>query len=319
MRDAAEGKELNFRIARRLEEVAQILEAQNVNRYRVHAYLGAAETLRRLDRSVGEIFREGGEPALRELPGVGERLAGAIATLLLTGRLPMLERLRGKTDANVLLSSVPGIGKSLAPRLRRDLGIETLEQLEAAAHDGRLKDIAGLGAKKIYGIIDSLAARLGRVRPPPLSGSAEQPTVAELLDVDNEYRAKAAGGELHRIAPRRFNPRGEAWLPILHTARGKRHYMALFSNTARAHELNRTADWVVVYCDSEKGERQYTIITSNREPMRGKRIVRGRESECLAYYDGSAFGNELAASAGPYERRTLGNPRRAPQALTLKR
>jgi putative hydrolase len=58
---------------------------------------------------------------------------------------------------------------------------------------------------------------------------------AELLDVDREYREKAAAGELQQIAPRRFNPSREAWLPILHTRRGNRRYTALFSNTARTH------------------------------------------------------------------------------------
>jgi hypothetical protein len=58
--------------------------------------------------------------------------------------------------------------------------------------------------------------------------------LTELLDVDREYREKAAAGTLRLIAPRRFNPTGEAWLPVLHTRRGQRRYTALFSNTARS-------------------------------------------------------------------------------------
>ena len=83
-----------------------------------------------------------------------------------------------------------------------------------------------------------------------------------------------------KIAPRRFNPSHVAWLPILHTTRGRRHYTALFSNTARAHQLARTDDWVVIYWDDGRGERQATVVTATGGPLKGRRIVRGREAEC---------------------------------------
>ena len=97
--------------------------------------------------------------------------------------------------------------------------------------------------------------------------------------MDEEYRTKAAAGQLKTIAPRRFNPQGEAWLPILHTTRGERHYTALFSNTPRAHRLGATRDWVVLYWDGGPGEGQATVITARRSPLAGQRIVRGREDE----------------------------------------
>jgi DNA polymerase (family 10) len=284
MGNSSAGKNLNLRIARRLEEVAQILEAQGGNPFRVQAYRHAAETLRHLPRPAEEILRQEGEPGLRKLPGIGERLARSIATLIITGRLPMLDRLRGESDSASLLASVPGIGKGLAARLHHDLGIDSLEQLETAAHDGRLRDIAGIGDKRVAGIIDSLSARLGRVRPLRVTRKNAQPSVAEILDVDREYREKATAGALPTIAPRRFNPNREAWLPILHSKRGDRHYMALFSNTARAHQMAKTRDWVVLYYDGRDGEQQCTVITSQRGPLTGKRIVRGRENECLEYY-----------------------------------
>ena len=71
---------------------------------------------------------------------------------------------------------------------------------------------------------------------------------------------------------------------MFHTHRGVRHYTALFSNTARAHEAGKTHDWVVLYYDDGSGERQGTVITAERGPLHGKRIVRGREAECAAYY-----------------------------------
>jgi putative hydrolase len=117
-----------------------------------------------------------------------------------------------------------------------------------------------------------------------LPSSGASPEVSELLDVDREYREKAAEGQLQRITPRRFNPMREAWLPILHTRRGSRHYTALFSNSARAHQAGKTRDWVVLYSDNGSGDMRHTVITAMFEPLRGRRVVAGREAECQAYY-----------------------------------
>ena len=212
-------------------------------------------------------------------------IARSIRDILLHGRLAMLDRLRGESDPIALLASVPGIGKVYAWRLHDDLGIETLEELDIAAHDGRLEHYPGIGAKRLAGIRDSLAQRLGRIRQrtgaPP---SPSVPPVAELLDVDREYREKAAAGKLTQIAPRRFNPERESWLPVLHTTRNGRHYTALFSNTARAHELAKTRDWVVLFCDNGETEHRFTVITSEFGNLQGQRIVAGREAECEKYY-----------------------------------
>jgi DNA polymerase (family X) len=274
----------NVPIAARLEEVAALLEQQGANPFRIGAYRKAARTLRGLERPVSEILEKQGVEGLDRLPGIGPVLARAIDTLVATGRLPMLERLRGESDPTDLLASVPGIGRTLADRLHHGLGISTLEDLEAAAFDGRLVNIEGIGSKRLAGIRDSLASRLARARR-PAAAPTEEPPVSELLDVDREYRSRARAGRLQRIAPRRFNPNREAWLPILHTQRGPRHYTALFSNTARAHALSRTHDWVVLYCDGDTGERQWTVVTDSAGVLQGRRVVRGREPECLEFYE----------------------------------
>lgn len=277
----------NREIAQRLREVALLLEEQGANRFRVRAYRHAADTLEHLTVPLSQIVEQQGTDGLRTLPGIGVSLARSVHTLIVTGRLPMLDRLRGVMDPSSLLASIPGIGPGLAKRLHDDLHIDTLEQLEMAAHDGRLADIEGIGPKKLQGIIDSLTARLGLVRkrsPQPTSQSLGTPPVEELLDVDREYREAAEAGTLQRIAPHRFNPTREAWLPILHTQRGNRHYTALFSNTALAHRLGKTRDWVLLFYDDQNGEEQCTVLTEQQEPYRGKRVVRGREMECLSYY-----------------------------------
>ena len=194
----------------------------------------------------------------------------------------MLDRLRSEADPVTLLASVPGIGRVLANRLHEELGLETLADVEAAAHDGRLATVAGFGPKRLAGIRDSLAHRLRRVHLPMVPG--DTPSVSELLEVDREYREKAAAGELQQIAPRRFNPSGEAWLPILHTRRGARRYTALFSNTARAHRTGNARDWVVLYGDNGSGEHRHTVITARYGPLRGRRVVAGQEEECQALY-----------------------------------
>jgi hypothetical protein len=135
--------------------------------------------------------------------------------------------------------------------------------------------------------LDATRERVGRTR------IHRVPAVAELLEIDREYRRKAAAGALTVVAPRRCNPERRAWLPILHTERGDRHYSVLFSNTERAHELGRTHDWVVIFVDDGVCERQATIVTEWRGVLAGRRVVRGHEAECRAYYaalDPKAYG-----------------------------
>ena len=277
----------NRQIAQKLREVALLLDEQGANRFRIQAYRTAADRLEQLEVPVSKLAEQQGTDGLQALPGIGVSLARSIHTLVVSGRLPMLDRLRGRMDPIALLTSVPGVGSALAHRLHDDLHIETLEQLEMAAHDGRLADIEGVGPKKLQGIIDSLTARLGRVRRLTHtigSQPAGEPSIEELLDVDREYRESAFAGTLQKIAPHRFNPKREASLPILHTQRDIRHYTALFSNSALAHRLKKMRDWVILYYDDGHGEHQCTVVTGRNAPFTGKRIVRGREPDCASYY-----------------------------------
>jgi hypothetical protein len=75
------------------------------------------------------------------------------------------------------------------------------------------------------------------------------------------------------------------WSQLLHTQRDAWHFTVLFSNTARAHELHRTHDWVVMYFyENDHQEGQRTVVTETHGPLLGKRVVRGREAECRTYY-----------------------------------
>ena len=289
--------ETNQVIADRLREAADLLEQQRANPFRVRAYREAAHAVAEHPEDLREIYERGGIEALDALPGVGPRIATAITEMLRTGRFTQLERLRGTLDPERLLRAVPGVGAALARRIHDTLHVDTLEALEVAGHDGRLAAVPGIGPRRAAALRASLASMLGRTGLRVRDATAPEPPVGVLLAVDRQYREAAAAGRLPRIAPRRFNPSGEAWLPILHAERGAWQVTALFSNTARAHELGTTRDWVVVYFHADAGgEGQRTVVTETRGVLAGRRVVRGREDECRAHYEPAA---RSAAPARP--------------------
>ena len=236
---------------------ADKLRQQKANPFRANAYIRAARTLESLPTDAREILRREGVEGLTELPAIG----------------------RGDAAPEAVFEAVPGVGPTLSRTIHNELHVDTLEGLEVAAYDGRLAAVPGIGTRRLAAIRAGLAALLTRGRGSPRPQNSA-PTVDELLDVDREYRQRPAAGKLPKIAPKRFNPEGVAWLPVLHTDRGKWHFTALFSNTARAHELGRTDDWVVVYYyDDQHREGQNTVVTETAGPQKGRRVVRGRESE----------------------------------------
>jgi len=181
--------------------------------------------------------------------------------------------------------------------LGRDLG-ELLEQegpwgLTALPHVGH--GIAGAIREMLttgrWGQLDRLRGNADPVRlfqRLPGIGPRLAQQIHDALDVDTLEALEVAAHDgslesLPGIAPRRFNPEKRAWLPVLHTGRGRWHFTALFSNTARAHELGKTHDWVVLYSyDGHHRETQSTVVTETRGPLAGHRVVRGRETECRA-------------------------------------
>lgn len=276
---------LNAALAERLREIARLLREQESDGFRITAYLHAAETLEMLPEAVDDIYAGKGLAGLQELPSIGRGIAAAIEEMLLTGRWAKLERLRGAADPVRLFQAVPGIGPGLAERIHEQLHIDTLEALELAAHDGQLASVPGIGPRRAAAIRASLASILGRVRPTPRDTAGKRPPVGLLLALDAEYRAAAQAGRLQTIAPKRFNPTHEAWLPIMHARREGWEFTLMFSNTARAHELGRTRDWVVIYhYDDHHQEGQHTVVTETHGPLEGRRVVRGREAECRDHY-----------------------------------
>lgn len=270
-------------VADTLRDAAALFAQQDADQFRVSAYRNAAKTIEELPEDVADVAARGAE-ALDALPHIGKSIASAIVQLTTTGRWPQLERMRGRLDPEVSFQNIPGIGPIFARLIHEHLHVDTLEALEAAAHDGRLDTVPGIGERRGKIIRQSLASILAR-KGPLVSGAQKipPPPIELILDVDREYRERAKAGDLKLIAPKRFNPKGNAWLPILHTERGLWHFTVLFSNTARAHELGKTADWVIVFYSSDhQVEDQSTVVTETNGPLKGQRVVRGREQECLA-------------------------------------
>ena len=276
-------------IAGQLREAAGLLEQQGANPYRVNAYRKAANTVEEQSQDLGLLLQSEGFQGLTALPGVGPLIGGAIIEMIETGSWLQLERLRGAHDPESVFRKVPGVGPKLAKRIIDKAHIESLEGLETASHDGRLQKIPGFGPRRIVIIRAALSEMLGRRRFRPRSEWTE-PAVTVLLKVDREYREQAAAGTLPCIAPRRFNPKNEAWLPVLHIEHGYWQFTAFYSNTELAHRLGRTRDWVVIYFQADSHlEGQRTVVTETRGPLTGKRVVRGREEECEEYYNPQLF------------------------------
>jgi DNA polymerase (family 10) len=293
----------NADIAHKLNEYADYLEGEEPNIYRVRAYRRAAQTIRELERPAADILAEKGRAGLDELPGVGASIAYTIESLIRTGEFRTLRPAGGHIDPERLLTSLPGVGRQLARLVHERLGVTSLEQMEQAAHDGRLAQV-GVGPKRLRGLIDALAGRLARTRlPEPVRG---EPSVDEILEVDAEYHQRADENRLPTLSPRRFNPENEPWLPLYNTDHGGWRFRALFSNTALAHRLGRTRDWVVISFQGGFVSGQRTVVTETVGDLRGRRVVRGRERECRAYYaplrdagDDGCYDNRLGRTLPP--------------------
>lgn len=278
---------LNLEVGDKLREIATLLQAQHANPFRSRAYLNAATTLDNLPGDIAELVQDKGIKGLIDLPAIGPGIARSIYEYIATGRMTRLENLEGASDPVGLFQTIPTVGRVLAQRIHDTLHVDTLESLENASRNGQLNKVEGLGEKRKQAIAAWLLKQLGEhrqhIRQARHSGS--NPDIATLLKIDVDYRNKAATGKLPLITPKRFNPQNMAWLPILHCSHNHWHFTALYSTSERAHDLNRVYDWVVIYFyDDHHQEGQHTVVSETHGRLSGKRVVRGRESECAEFY-----------------------------------
>lgn len=153
----------NIELAEALDQMAEVLVRQGEpNPYRVQAYLQAAGMVRDLEEPVARLYGEGGRDALTSLAGIGVSLAHHIAQYVETGRIGLRDRLLRAEDPAALLATLPGVSERLARRLVDELGVESLAELERAAHDGRLQDLDGVGPRTTEAIRLQLNSVLNR-------------------------------------------------------------------------------------------------------------------------------------------------------------
>ncbi|MFO0700852.1 MAG: DNA polymerase/3'-5' exonuclease PolX [Nitrospira sp.] len=196
----------NADVAGVFEEIADLLEIEGSNPFRIRAYRNAARTLRDLPREVGLMLDEGED--LTELPGIGEDLAAKIKDVVETGTTAALEEHRKKVPKTLTeLLRIPGIGPKRVKALYQDLGIRTLDQLQKAAQDGLVRSLRGFGGKTERYILDQLKERAGEEKRVQLAVATQyaealiryltkSPGVKQVVVAGSYRRAKETIGDL---------------------------------------------------------------------------------------------------------------------------
>jgi DNA polymerase (family 10) len=190
----------NVDVAKLFEEVADLLEIQNANPFRVRAYRTAARTIETLGEPVAELVRNDGH-RLAELPGIGEDLGGKIVQIVQTGRLALLEQLARKVPETLVeMMRIEGVGPKRARMLYDKLGLKTLADLEKAARQGRLSAVRGFGkvlqGRILQGCADhrvrSARCRLSEadVHVRPLLAHLRAAKGTEAIEVAGSYRRR---------------------------------------------------------------------------------------------------------------------------------
>lgn len=183
----------NANIAAKFEEVADLLEIQDANSFRVRAYRSAARTLRDLPDSAQSMIEQGRD--LTDLDDIGEDLAGKIKEIVETGDLEQLDRLEGQTPPELAdLLDIPGLGPKRVHKLHKELGIVSREDLAQAVRQHHVQDVPGFGRKTEQKIGEALE-RQANQEDRTLLKTAEE-VVAPLYD----YLADAGAARQVTIA-----------------------------------------------------------------------------------------------------------------------
>ncbi|MDI1437231.1 helix-hairpin-helix domain-containing protein [Polyangium sorediatum] len=190
----------NETIGSTLDQVADLLEIEGASVFRVRAYRGAARTVSALASPVSTL-PEKGPGSLEELPGIGKDLAGKIRELAESGELALLHELKSRTPESLIhLLELPGLGPKRAKAIHEGLGIDTIEELEKAAREGRLRALKGVGPKLEGQILEGIAARAARGKRISLAEAEAQvePIVARLRETDGVSQIEVAGSYRRR-------------------------------------------------------------------------------------------------------------------------
>lgn len=189
----------NSDVANTFEKVADLLEIEGENRFRVRAYRDAARTVSGHSKRVAQMVEEGED--LSELPGIGEDLAAKVREIVETGTLSQLQELEGETQSGLReLLDVPGLGRERIQELHQKLGVKDLDDLEKAAQEGKIQDLPGYGEKTEQNILEGIEqARAGEGRTKlPIAEEAAGALEEYLGGIEAVGRAVVAGSYRRR-------------------------------------------------------------------------------------------------------------------------
>lgn len=155
--------EHNADIAATFEEIADLLEIQGANPFRVRAYRNAARILSELPQEVSRLLEKGED--LTQLPGIGDDLAAKIKEIAGSGHCSLLDRLHTELPPAITdLLKIPGLGPKRVKALYHDLAVQTMEQLYRAARDGRIRVLPGFGEKTENNILQAIEAHANQTQ-----------------------------------------------------------------------------------------------------------------------------------------------------------
>ncbi|MCM2278110.1 MAG: DNA polymerase/3'-5' exonuclease PolX [Oligoflexia bacterium] len=190
----------NVKIAEVFDELADLLEIEGANPFRVRAYRNAARAIEAFPQNLAERARSGA--SLPRIAGIGADLEGKIRVIAATRRLPQLEELGKRVPAGVrALLKIPGLGPKRVRALRQSRGIESLSALEKAARAHEIRSIPGFGIKTEERILTELARQAGHEPKRLMLSVVEQsaaPLLAELEAMPGVARAEVAGSYRRR-------------------------------------------------------------------------------------------------------------------------
>ncbi|RDD63199.1 DNA polymerase/3'-5' exonuclease PolX [Ferruginivarius sediminum] len=263
----------NSDIAEQFDEVADLLEIEGANAFRIRAYRNAARTLRDLAHSVAGMVRDDAD--LTELPGIGKDLAGKIETIVETGKFPQLEDLKKDVPEGLVdVLGIAGLGPKRVQKIHEELGVTDLEGLTKAAKEGRVRKLSGFGKKTEDNILHELETRGSgetRTQRREAEGRAE-PLVDYLAGTKGVDKVVVAGS--YR---RRKETVGD--LDILVTC------------TSDSPVVKRFVDYEDVRDVISKGETRSTVILKNGLQVDLRVVESASYGAALHYFTGSKAHN----------------------------
>jgi len=268
----------NSDIARILNDVADLLDIQGENEFRVRAYRNAARNITGVSQNINEMVKNGED--LTELPGIGKNMAEKIEEIVRTGSLAQLEELEKKIPAELLdLMKIPALGPKRVALLYKELGVKSLEDLKEAAQKGKIKGIKGLGDKTEKTILEEIERiQKGKVERRILLSECEQianPLLDYLKNIEGVDKIEAAGS--YR---RKRETIGD--LDILVTCKDTSQVMKVMESFVRYEDVERVL---------AKGETKSSVVFRNEFHVDLRVVSQECYGAALMYFTGSKAHN----------------------------